>query len=84
MRDLLRSHVKSHRSLALLDGTYMIYMPLSAALVPKADTARLEYSLSVFPSSIILVGPTDGSHEMHMRQGTCHPATRKPPQEALS
>ena len=59
-------------------------MPLPAALVPKADIARFGCSLSAFLSSIILVGPTDGSHEMYMRQGTCHPATRKPPQEALS
>ena len=72
------------RSLALLDGTYIIYMPLPATLVPRAHVARFGYSLSVFPSSILLVGPTDGSHEMYMRQGTCHPATRKPPQEALS
>lgn len=67
------------RSLALLDGTYIIYMPLPAPMVPKAHVARFEYSLSVLPSSILLVGPTDGSHEMYMRQGICHPATRKPP-----
>lgn len=80
----MRSHAKSHRILALLDGTYTIYMPLPSALVPKVDITRLGYSLSAFLSSVILVGPTDGSHEMYMRQGICHPAMRMPPQEALS
>lgn len=35
-------------NLALMDGTYMKYMPLPALLVPKADIPGLGCSLSVF------------------------------------